>query len=576
MRQGGPRREGVTRRRLLATGAAALGAAYVPAFEGGAAAATRGAPPGFPGDVPLTRTTFENWAGTIEIPGLWTCRPAGAREVVDVVNWAHLHGWKVRPNGAMHGWAPFTVPLGTTRDARTVLVDTRGLDGLEVTGRDTVRAGAGVVLDDFHDFLDTHGLGLTSIPATGAPTVGGALAIGAHGAALPAVGEQASAGHGFGSMSNQVVELQAIVWDRRRGRYVLRSFHRRHPDTKALLVHVGRAFVTRATLRAGTRQQVRCASVVDVPASELFAPPGSRGRLFADYVHEAGRVESIWFPFTDKPWLKVWSVEPERPASSRAVTGPYNYPFSDTVPKPIAQLADRIIRGEGSATPQFGQVEYEVVSAGLAATDSFDIWGAWKDTLRYIRASTLRLDESGLAVLCRRADLQRVLHLYASKWLEILNRYRAAGSYPFNGPLEMRACAVDDPSVCGVAGAQAPAIAATAPRRDHRGWDTVVWANVLTFPYTPDCFAAYRDLERWVFEMFDGTWAGVRIEWSKAWAFTRNAAYHDRELLRRGIPATASAGRAGREDWAWTMRRLNAMDPHRVFGNSFLDAFARA
>jgi hypothetical protein len=33
--------------------------------------------------------------------------------------------------------------------------------------------------------------------------------------------------------------------------------------------------------------------------------------------------------------------------------------------------------------------------------------------------------------------------------------------------------------------------------------------------------AAYApSLEQWVLRTFDGSWAGTRIEWSKAWAFT--------------------------------------------------------
>jgi FAD/FMN-containing dehydrogenase len=566
---------GLTRRRLLQAGALAAGAAYGPALDGVAVAGSLAAPPAFPSGIPVRRRAFHNWAGSIDVRGLWTARPADARQLVDIVNWAHANGWKVRPKGAMHGWSPFTVLRDTKRSERIVLVDTRDLHGLELASPTTVRAGAGAALDDVYDFLHARGLGLTSIPATGAPTVGGALAIGGHGAALPAAGEPAAEGHGFGSLSNQVVELEAVVWSAAAGQYVLRTFDRKDPVTKALLVHIGRAFLTSATLRCGAAQQLRCVSHVDIPGAELFAAPGSPGRLFGDLVEEAGRVESIWFPFTEKPWLKVWSVAPEKPASSRAVTGPYNYPFSDRIPKPVAKLADRIIRGEGSATPQFAQTEYTFASAGLSATNSMDIWGAWKDTLRYIRASTLRVDECGICVLCRRADLQRVLHLYASKWIEVLETYRARGSYPLNGPLEMRACGIDDPAVSGVAGAAAPAIAATAPRRDRPDWDTVVWANVLTFPYTDDCFVAYRDIEQWAHATFDGTWAGTRVEWSKGWAFTPDAAFADRRLLRKGIPATVSAGRNAEEDWSWAMRRLNGLDPHRVFGNAFLDDFAR-
>jgi hypothetical protein len=66
------------------------------------------------------------------------------------------------------------------------------------------------------------------------------------------------------------------------------------------------------------------------------------GRTFADFLDRYGRAEAIWFAFTDKPWLKVWSIEPTRPLSSRAVTEPYNYPFSDNIPEPLARLVGRI------------------------------------------------------------------------------------------------------------------------------------------------------------------------------------------------------------------------------------------
>ena len=60
------------------------------------------------------------------------------------------------------------------------------------------------------------------------------------------------------------------------------------------------------------------------------------------------------------------------------------------------------------------------------------------------------------------------------------------------------------------------------------------------------------------------------------WACTRDAASSDKHLLEELIPAAASAGRTKREDWDWAMKRLDALDPHRVFGNEFLDVFAPA
>ena len=241
------------------------------------------------------------------------------------------------------------------------------------------------------------------------------LAIGGHGAALPAAGE-AVADHVFGSLSNLVLELTAVVWDPVAGRYGLRSFARSDPDTAALLVHLGRTFVTDVTLRASEVQYLRCQSFVDIPASELFAAPGRAGRTFESYVAESGRVETIWFPFTDKPWLKVWSVSPRKPPTSRRVTGPYNYPFSDLIPLPVATLAKQILHGATSAAPAIRPSRVLASAAGLAATDSADLWGPAKNTQIYIRASTLRYDEFGYSVLTRRADLQRVINLFTNRY----------------------------------------------------------------------------------------------------------------------------------------------------------------
>ena len=50
------------------------------------------------------------------------------------------------------------------------------------------------------------------MPAPGDITIGGALAIDAHGAALPANGETQVSGSTYGSLSNLVTSLTAVVW----------------------------------------------------------------------------------------------------------------------------------------------------------------------------------------------------------------------------------------------------------------------------------------------------------------------------------------------------------------------------
>ncbi|EPJ42230.1 hypothetical protein STAFG_0697 [Streptomyces afghaniensis 772] len=89
-------------------------------------------------------------------------------------------------------------------------------------------------------FLEEHGLGVTATPAPGVLTLGGALAIDAHGTAVPARGERRPQGHTYGSLSNLILSLTAVVWDSRAGAYALRTFHRDKGDCAALLTHLGR------------------------------------------------------------------------------------------------------------------------------------------------------------------------------------------------------------------------------------------------------------------------------------------------------------------------------------------------
>ena len=569
---------GLSRRGFLQAGAGTAAAALLPYGLIDDLGLRPNRPAGFPDAVPLARRTFENWATSIHIDGLWTCRPRTADEVVEVVNWAHGAGWTVRPRGAMHGWSPLTVTADSDRHTRTVLVDTRDLAGIELVAGDppAVRAQAGAKMLAILEFLEARGWGLTSYPATGAPTIGGALAIGAHGAAVPAAGEAPAANHTFGSVSNLVVELTAVVWDPDAGRYGLRTFAREEADTKALLVHLGRTFVTDVTLRAGANTNMRCQSFMDIPTAELFAAPGGGGRTFESFLDASGRVEAIWFPFTDTPWLKVWTPSPAKPAASRAVSGPYNYPFSDRIPRPVAKLANRLVTGYDDSAPTFGALQHDVARAGLAALDAGDLWGPSKDVQLYIRASTLRVDELGYGILTRRADVQRVVNLMTEAYTGLVESYRARGLYPMNAPVEIRCCGLDDPADVGVTDAESPVLAATSPRADRPDWDTVVWPNALTLPGTPGAFEFYRDMERWMLATFDGTWATLRPEWSKTWAFTDRAGCADPTLLDSTLPALVSAARSEDEDFAWAHARLDAHDPHGVFNNGFLDRWRQA
>lgn len=582
-----PRRT-VTRRAVLAGGAAAgIGTAgalitgWVPAFTSGPVAASDGIsppPPNFPSSVTLYQQNYENWSGETAVDDVWTCAPTSEADVVTVANWAYGAGYAIRPRGFMHNWAPFTITNAQSSSSPIVLLDTtRCLVSMEmVTGPPkAVRVGTGVTMEALLGFLEEHGMGLASVPAIGQISVGGALAIDGHGAAIPAIGETPESGQAFGSLSNLVLSLDAVVWNHQTNAYEIQTFNRTDARTKALLTHLGRTFVTSVTLQVAPNQNLRCQSYTNVSAATLFAPPAVAGSSsFSSYLDRTGRVEAILYPFTDNPWLKVWSVCPHKPLLSRPAIAPYNYVFSDVIPEAVAELVNQIIAGNVWVAPELGQVEYAVTVAGLTALLAYDLWGPAKNTQLYIEATTLRLAEGGGVVLCHRSDVQRVVSDFFSQYESLVASYRAKGLYPMNGPIEIRASGLDRGANVLVAGAEPPSLSALLERTDQPQWDTALWLNMLTIPGTPSSYNFYSDMAAWAIGNYSGSYGCVRVEWSKGWAYTSKGPWTDTNAMTVTIPNDYRVGRSASENWDWALATYDVLDPHRIFSNPLLDALA--
>jgi FAD/FMN-containing dehydrogenase len=172
----------------------------------------------------------------------------------------------------------------------------------------------------------------------------------------------------------------------------------------------------------------------------------------------------------------------------------------------------------------------------------------------------------GYAVLTARDGVQRVVSEFAAFYRERLEAYAARGSFPVNGSVEIRVTGLDDPAATGVAGARPPLLSALRPPEDHPEWDTAVWLDVLTLPGTPDAEAFLREIERFLLRTFDGGSALTRVEWSKGWAYTDDDVWSDQEVLGDVVPAAV-----GPAAWAEANAALDRLDPHRVYGNGFLD-----
>jgi FAD/FMN-containing dehydrogenase len=587
MPESNDKRLGLSRRGFLAAGAGALAAtaagAWTPVYaiplgssgsaggSGSLGGPTLPAPPSFPDGIELAQQAYQNWSKEIMLDSVWTCHPKSPADVVRLANWAHANGYKIRPRGAMHGWTPLTVVNGAPVD-KVILVDTmKHLNGVSVNAGGapaTVTAGPGATLDAITTALQAQGLGFANLPAPGVLSIAGSLAVDAHGAALPANGQATTPGHTYGSLSNLVTSLTAVVWDG--SKYAEKTYSRNDPQIKPLLTNLGRTFLTSVTLQAGPNFRMRCQSYTDIKWTEMFGAKGASGRTFESYVASNGGVEAIWYPFTEKPWLKVWSVAPTKPAGSREVTGPYNYPFSDNLPEAVTDLLGQMNSGLPGIAPAFGNIMYTTTVAGLAATAANDIWGWSKDIQFYIKATTLRLTEGGGAVITNRANIGQVIHDFTHWFNERIEFYKAKGQYPLNGPVEIRCCGLDQAADVKVPSAGAPTISAMRPRPDHPEWDTAIWLNVLGVPGTPGMFEFYREMEQWMRSHYTGDDYTFRPEWSKGWAFGADP-YTDGGIISGALPQSYRDGVPASDNWDSARAAFNTLDPHRIYSNSFMD-----
>ena len=565
-----------SRRAFLAGTAAAGALAWIPVFRvtPAMAAATATPPPNFPASISVYQQAYQNWAGMIVIDDVWTCAPASAADVVTLANWANANSYRLRASGMSHGWSPLVLPEGNSGAGYVLVSTTESLTSVSVTAGSpaTVTAQAGITMDALTTAVAAAGYGLCAIPAPGDITLGGALAINAHGSAIPATGETMLSGQTYGSLSNLILSLTAVVWNSSSKQYVLTTFQRSNPDIRAFLAHLGRAFITSVTLQLAASQNLQCQSWVDISAADLFAPPASAGSSsLASYADGAGRVEAIWFPFTDTPWLKVWSIKSSQPLLSVKATSPYNYSFTNSVTSSENTFFDEVAAGDVSGTPAFEDAAIALVDTGLVFTGSWDLWGQWQNVLLYVEPSTVRIVEAGFAIITSRASIQQVVSDFYTQYSSLLSSYAAQGQYPMNGPIEIRITGLDKPSDALVSGAQSPILSSLRPRPDQPGWDTAVWLDMGTLPITAGFSAFYAEMESWIWSHYTGSYACVRPEWSKAWGCTSTAPWTNTTILGSTIPAAVSAGQASNDGWSTAVSILTSYDPNSVFSSPFLD-----
>jgi FAD/FMN-containing dehydrogenase len=192
----------------------------------------------------------------------------------------------------------------------------------------------------------------------------------------------------------------------------------------------------------------------------------------------------------------------------------------------------------------------------------------------YVKPTTLRVTANGYAVLTSRSNIQRVVNEFVNRYQTQIAAYQAAGNYPMNGPVEIRVSGLDKPADIGLSSAGAGQLSALRPRPDQTAWDVAVWFDILTIPGTPTANQFYREMEQWMFSNYSGSYAMVRPEWSKGWAYTNAAAWADPVALTTTIPNAYKTGQATGDNWDTALATLDQHDPHRIFSSPLLDALA--
>jgi hypothetical protein len=320
---------------------------------------------------------------------------------------------------------------------------------------------------------------------------------------------------------------------------------------------------------------LRCQSFMDIDKSVLFAAPTGptpTPKSCADFLDKSGRIEIIWFPFTDCPWLKVWTVAPTQPEGSKLVTGPNNYTFSDNLPDWVTALVKGLTTIPG-LTVEFGKAMEKITRFGLELTGTKDLWGASKNTLFYVKDTTLRVTANGYAVLMNRANIQQAIADFTTHFSTLLEQYRnngLFGQFPVNAPLEIRITGLDAPNeVPGMAGRPVISSLATDAETEQHGWDVALWLDVLTLPGTAHAEAFYTDLEVWMVQHFQSPKAKVVPEWSKGWAYTPQHGPWSSDAFLAMIRKGFTQGRATDDNWDWELATLAQYDAHGLFFSPF-------
>ncbi|HET8706325.1 MAG TPA: cholesterol oxidase substrate-binding domain-containing protein, partial [Pseudomonadales bacterium] len=177
-------------------------------------------------------------------------------------------------------------------------------------------------------------------------------------------------------------------------------------------------------------------------------------------------------------------------------------------------------------------------------------------------------------VMTSRANIQRVLHEFYVYFKSLIQTFTDRGLYPYAGPVELRAHGVDNPAEVLIANAVEPTISGPRPHPDYPERDVIIWFAINNNVDQPLASEFNTRLEEFFLSNYQ-SYAIVRPEWTKSYAFTADGAYGgawtNTAILTETFPNTWRDGYPANDNWDFAVATLTALDPHRIFSNSHLD-----
>jgi len=512
-------------------------------------------PDSFPEGIEAEFRHVENWSRMLQVTDVLTARPRHEEQCLQIVRWAASTGWRVRPMGALHTWVPILL-----EDAdRIVLIDQSAMTGLVAFTEEPVPAvtlQAGTTLAEATAILESidnggrwpaPGWGWPDYPGIPDVTVAGMCAIGAHGAGIRTRSDQEDL---FGTVSNLIVGFRAIVSEK--DGYVIRDFTRDDPDAAAFLVHLGHAYLLTLCMRA-VPNCILSRRVEYPDWTESFAEPGPSlpTQSLQSLVEKHGRVQQLWFPFTQTPIVQHFSEEPGEPTVEDInVTAPLTVRLAPTLPVAFTTAFGSTLKHMPWLTPL---VERATLAEMRHLSPPDHVWhGTSGNVLLYVQHDTLRVISLAYAILVKRDEVQAAVHALGHTFNDMLHRYAMSGLEPINSCLEIRVTDLDRADAVGIPDA-APVVLSPARALPGSELDRAIWFDLVTVPGSTGSNAFYVEFETWLWEHFS-TPGTLRAEWSKAWAFSPDGPWTNPQVIDRVLRSydpdgTRTTANAVRDTW---------------------------